>query len=50
MISILIANEVNILDWPQAAAMAVVLLAVVLVIFAGFTRIMGIEKIFQGQR
>src|SRR3984957_13598272 len=50
MISMLIANQVNILDWPQAAAMAVVLLAVVLVIFAGFTRIMGIEKIFQGQR
>ena len=50
MISILIANQVNILDWPQAAAMAVVLLAVVLVIFAGFTRVMGIEKIFQGQR
>ena len=50
MISILIANQVNILDWPQAAAMAVVLLAVVLAIFAGFTRIMGIEKIFQGQR
>jgi putative spermidine/putrescine transport system permease protein len=50
MISILISNEVNILDWSQAAAMAVVLLAVVLAIFAGFTRIMGIEKIFQGQR
>jgi putative spermidine/putrescine transport system permease protein len=50
MISILIANQVNILDWPQAAAMAVVLLVVVLVIFAGFTRVMGIEKIFQGQR
>jgi putative spermidine/putrescine transport system permease protein len=50
MISILIANQVNILDWPQAAAMAVVLLAVVLAIFAGFARIMGIEKIFQGQR
>jgi putative spermidine/putrescine transport system permease protein len=50
MISMLIANQVNVLDWPQAAAMAVVLLAVVLVIFAGFTRIMGIEKIFQGQR
>jgi hypothetical protein len=30
--------------------MAVVLLAVVLVIFTGFTRVMGIEKIFQGQR
>jgi hypothetical protein len=30
--------------------MAVVLLAVVLVIFAGFTRVMRIEKIFQGQR
>ena len=50
MISILIANQVNILDWPQAAAMAVVLLVVVLAIFAGFTRVMGIEKIFQGQR
>lgn len=50
MISILIGNEVNILDWPQAAAMAAVLLAVVLVVFAGFTRIMGVEKIFQGQR
>jgi putative spermidine/putrescine transport system permease protein len=50
MISILISNEVNVLDWPQAAAMAVVLLAVVLAIFVGFTRIMGIEKIFQGQR
>ena len=50
MISILIGNQVNILDWSQAAAMAVVLLVVVLAIFAGFTRIMGIEKIFQGQR
>ena len=50
MISMLIANQVNILDWPQAAAMAVVLIAVVLTIFAGFTRVMGIEKIFQGQR
>ena len=50
MISILIANQVNILDWPQAAAMAVMLLIVVLVIFAGFTRVMGIEKMFQGQR
>jgi putative spermidine/putrescine transport system permease protein len=50
MISILIGNEVNTLDWPQAAAMAVVLLAVVLAVFIGFTRIMGVEKIFQGQR
>jgi putative spermidine/putrescine transport system permease protein len=50
MISILIGNQVNILDWSQAAAMAVVLLFVVLAIFAGFTRVMGIEKIFQGQR
>ncbi len=50
MISILISNQVTILDWPQTAAMAVVLLAVVLAIFAGFTRIIGIEKIFRGQR
>jgi putative spermidine/putrescine transport system permease protein len=50
MISILIGNEVNILDWPQAAAMSLVLLAIVLVVFAGFTRLLGVEKIFQGQR
>jgi ABC-type spermidine/putrescine transport system permease subunit I len=50
MISILIGNEVNILDWPQAAAMSLVLLAIVLIVFAGFTRLLGVEKIFQGQR
>jgi len=50
MISILIGNEVNILDWPQAAAMSVVLLAIVLAVFAGFTRLIGADKIFQGQR
>ena len=45
-----LALSLRFLSWPQAAAMAVVLLAVVLAIFVGFTRIMGIEKIFQGQR
>ncbi|HTW29139.1 MAG TPA: ABC transporter permease [Acetobacteraceae bacterium] len=46
MISILISDEVGVLKWPLAAAMAVVLLAVVLALFAAFSRVVRIDKVF----
>ncbi len=45
MISILISDEVGLLKWPLAGAMSVVLLAVTLVVFGIFTRVMRVEKI-----
>ncbi|MBV9783940.1 MAG: ABC transporter permease, partial [Acidisphaera sp.] len=46
MISILIGDEVDVLHWPLASAMALVLLAVVLIIFTAFTRVVRVERIF----
>jgi putative spermidine/putrescine transport system permease protein len=46
MISMMIGDQVGLLNWPLAAAMAVVLLAVVLAIFVLFTRVLRVERIF----
>jgi putative spermidine/putrescine transport system permease protein len=48
MISILINDQVGVLNWPAAAAMAAVLLAVVLLILALFARVVGVERIVRG--
>jgi putative spermidine/putrescine transport system permease protein len=48
MISILINDQVGILNWPAASAMAAVLLAVVLVILGVFARVVGVERIVRG--
>lgn len=46
MISMLISDEVGLLNWPLAGAMSVVLLVVTLVIFGVFTRVLRVDKIF----
>ncbi len=49
MISVLIEQQVNTLfNWPFASALAAVLLAGALLIFAVFNRILGVENIFGG--
>jgi putative spermidine/putrescine transport system permease protein len=48
MISILINDQVGILNWPAASAMAAVLLAVVLAILGVFARVVGVERIARG--
>ena len=48
MISILINDQVGVLNWPAASAMAAVLLAVVLAILAVFARLVGVERIARG--
>ncbi len=50
MISVLIAQQVNLFDWPFASALAAVLLFGALLIFVIFNRILGVEKIFGGAR
>ena len=50
MIAMLIEREVEItLNWSFASALAVVLLALTLVGFAGYNRIVRIERIFEGR-
>lgn len=48
MISILINDEVGVLNWPAASAMAAVLLAIVLILLAVFARVVGVERIVRG--
>jgi putative spermidine/putrescine transport system permease protein len=50
MIAMLIEREVEItLNWSFASALAVVLLALTLVGFAGYNRIVRLERIFEGR-
>ena len=50
MIAMLIEREVEItLNWSFASALAVVLLAVTLVGFAGYNRIVRLERVFEGR-
>lgn len=46
MISVLIAQQVLLFNWPFASALAAVLLVGALIIFIIFNRILGVEKIF----
>ena len=48
MISILINDEVGLLDWPTASAMAAVLLALVLLVTAGLSRLIGAKNLVPG--
>ncbi len=50
MISVLIAQQVDLFNWPFASALATVLLIGALLIFVIFNRILGVEKIFGGAR
>jgi putative spermidine/putrescine transport system permease protein len=50
MISVLIAQQVDLFNWPFASALAAVLLFGALLIFVIFNRILGVEKIFGGAR
>ena len=50
MISVLIAQQVDLFNWPFASALAAVLLIGALLIFVIFNRILGVEKIFGGTR
>ena len=49
MISVLIAQQVDLFNWAFASALAAVLLVGALLIFVIFNRILGVEKIF-GER
>jgi ABC-type spermidine/putrescine transport system permease subunit I len=44
MIAVLIQQQVELFNWPFASALAVVLLAAALVVFAGFARTLGIQE------
>jgi ABC-type spermidine/putrescine transport system permease subunit I len=46
MIAVLIQQQVDLINWPFASALAVVLLAAALAIFAIFMRSLGIEQAF----
>jgi ABC-type spermidine/putrescine transport system permease subunit I len=50
MIAVLIAQQIDLFNWPFAAALAAVLLAGALAIFVVFNRILGVERIFGGAR
>jgi putative spermidine/putrescine transport system permease protein len=45
-ISVLIQQEVDLFDWPFASALAVLLLAAALLVFAGFAKTLGVEEAF----
>ena len=47
MISILINDQVGVLNWPEAAAMATVLLALVLLITTVLSRLIGAKSLVQ---
>lgn len=49
MISMLIQQQVTLLNWGVASALALVLLAVALVVYAVFTRILGVERLYGGR-
>ena len=46
MIAVLIQQQVDLFNWPFASALAVLLLATALTIFAVFVRALGVEQIF----
>lgn len=50
MIAVLIAQQVDLFNWPFASALAAVLLVGALAIFAVFNKILGVERIFGGAR
>ncbi len=50
MLSMLIGDLVNRLDWPRASAMAVVLLGMVLAVFAVLARIVPLGRVLGGGR
>lgn len=50
MISILIAQQVTILNWPFGSALATVLLIGSLLVYVVFNRILGVERMFGGAR
>ncbi|EHL99936.1 ABC transporter, permease protein [Acetobacteraceae bacterium AT-5844] len=50
MLSMLIGDLVNRLDWPRASAMAVVLLAMVLAVFAVLARMVPLGRVLRGGR
>jgi putative spermidine/putrescine transport system permease protein len=48
MLSMLIGDLVNRLDWPRASAMAVLLLGLVLAVFAALARMVPLGRVLQG--
>lgn len=46
MIAVLIQQQVDLFNWPFASALAVVLLAAALLMFAAFVRTLGVEQAF----
>jgi ABC-type spermidine/putrescine transport system permease subunit I len=46
MIAVLVQQQVDLFNWPLASALAVVLLAAALLIFAVFVRTLGVEQAF----
>jgi ABC-type spermidine/putrescine transport system permease subunit I len=46
MIAVLIQQQVDLFNWPLASALAVVLLAAALIVFAAFERSLGVAQIF----
>ncbi|HEY7030595.1 MAG TPA: ABC transporter permease [Thermomicrobiales bacterium] len=50
MISILIAQQVTLIKWGFAAALALILLVVSLVVYVVFTRVLGVERLYGGTR
>jgi ABC-type spermidine/putrescine transport system permease subunit I len=43
---VLIQQQVDLFNWPLASALAVVLLAAALIVFAAFERSLGVAQIF----
>ena len=50
MISMLIAQQVTQLNWGFASALALVLLVIALAIYVGFTKVLGVERLYGGTR
>jgi putative spermidine/putrescine transport system permease protein len=50
MISILIAQQVTLIRWGFASALAFILLIVALVIFVVFSKVLGVERLYGGTR
>ncbi len=50
MVSMLIQQQVTQLNWGIASALALILLTVALVVYALFTRILGVEQLYGGAR
>ena len=50
MISMLIAQQVNTLNWGFAAALALVLLVIALLVYLIFNKILGVERLYGGAR